>query len=184
MNLKKLATSGAALVALTAPAFLASQAHADTNPSLNSPEWTGLHTANDGGSNVAYVDKEGLSQTEVAQIKKLLPDTKVKGCSIYKLVYEKDATTPATPSNTSTTTPSNTSTSTLPKPVKNFVDKVLPNTGDTTIQAYGTLAGLGLLAGASFLIIKNKKRTCNPCCSSCCRWRARFQPFSERLYRK
>lgn len=155
MNLKKLATSGAALVALTAPAFLASQAHADTNPALNSPEWTGLHTANDGGSNVAYVDKEGLSQTEVAQIKKLLPDTKVKGCSIYKLVYEKDATTPATPSNTSTATPSNTST--LPKPVKNFVDKVLPNTGDTTIQAYGTLAGLGLLAGASFLIIKNKK---------------------------
>lgn len=70
MNLKKLATSGAALVALTAPAFLASHAHADTNPDLNSPEWTGLHTANDGGSNVAYVDKEGLSQTEVAQIKK------------------------------------------------------------------------------------------------------------------
>ncbi len=34
MNLKKLATSGAALVALTAPAFLASQAHADTNPAL------------------------------------------------------------------------------------------------------------------------------------------------------
>ena len=31
MNLKKLATSGAALVALTAPAFLASQAHADTS---------------------------------------------------------------------------------------------------------------------------------------------------------
>lgn len=152
MNLKKLATSGAALVALTAPAFLASHAHADTNPALNSPEWTGLHTANDGGSNVAYVDKKSLSQTEIAQIKKLLPDTKVKGCSIYKLVYEKDATTPAT---TSPTTPS--STSTLPKPVKNFVDKVLPNTGDTTIQAYGTLAGLGLLAGASFLIIKNKK---------------------------
>lgn len=79
MNLKKLATSGAALVTLTAPAFLASQAHADTNPALNSPEWTGLHTANDGGSNVAYVDKEGLSQTEMAQIKKLLPETKVKG---------------------------------------------------------------------------------------------------------
>lgn len=155
MNLKKLATSGAALVALTTPAFLASHAHADTNSALNSAEWTGLHTANDGGSNVAYVDKEGLSQTEVAQIKKLLPDTKVKGCSIYKLVYEKDATTPATTSNTSTATPS--STSALPKPVKNFVDKVLPNTGDTTIQAYGTLAGLGLLAGASFLIIKNKK---------------------------
>ena len=161
MNLKKLATSGAALVVLTAPAFLASQAHADTNPALSSPEWTGLHTANDGGSNVAYVDKEGLSQTEVAQIKKLLPDTKVKGCSIYKLVYEKDASAPTTPSTTtpsstpSTTAPS--STSTLPKPVKNFVDKVLPNTGDTTIQAYGTLAGIGLLAGASFLIIKNKK---------------------------
>lgn len=140
MNLKKLATSGATLVALTAPAFLASQAHADTNSALNSAEWTGLHTANDGGSNVAYVDKEGLSQTEVAQIKKLLPETKVKGCSIYKLIYEKDTTTPTTPSNTSTATPSNTST--LPKPVKNFVDKVLPNTGDTTIQAYGTLAGL------------------------------------------
>lgn len=155
MNLKKLATSGATLVALTAPAFLASQAHADTNSALNSAEWTGLHTANDGGNNVAYVDKEGLSQTEVAQIKKLLPETKVKGCSIYKLIYEKDTTTPTTPSNTSTATPSNTST--LPKPVKNFVDKVLPNTGDTTIQAYGTLAGLGLLAGASFLIIKNKK---------------------------
>ena len=58
MNLKKLATSGAALVALTAPAFLASHAHADTNPALNSAEWTELHTANDGGSNVAYVDKE------------------------------------------------------------------------------------------------------------------------------
>lgn len=79
MNLKKLATSGATLVALTAPAFLASQAHADTNSALNSAEWTGLHTANDGGNNVAYVDKEGLSQTEVAQIKKLLPETKVKG---------------------------------------------------------------------------------------------------------
>ena len=160
MNLKKLATSGAALVALTAPAFLASQAHADTNSALNSAEWTGLHTANDGGSNVAYVDKEGLSQTEVAQIKKLLPDTKVKGCSIYKLIYEKDATTPTTPSTTPSTTSSTatpSSTSALPKPVKNFVDKVLPNTGDTTIQAYGTLAGLGLLAGASFLIIKNKK---------------------------
>lgn len=153
MNLKKLATSGATLVALTAPAFLASQAHADTNSALNSAEWTGLHTANDGGNNVAYVDKEGLSQTEVAQIKKLLPETKVKGCSIYKLIYEKDASTPTT-TNTPTDT---TSTSTLPKPVKNFVDKVLPNTGDTTIQAYGTLAGLGLLAGASFLIIKNKK---------------------------
>lgn len=138
MNLKKLATSGAALVALTAPAFLASQAHADTNSALNSAEWTGLHTANDGGNNVAYVDKEGLSQTEVAQIKKLLPETKVKGCSIYKLIYEKDASTPTT-TNTPTDT---TSTSTLPKPVKNFVDKVLPNTGDTTIQAYGTLAGL------------------------------------------
>ena len=97
-----------------------------------------------------------MSQTEVAQIKKLLPDTKVKGCSIYKLVYEKDATSTTT---TSPTTPSTTPTSTsaLPKPVKNFVDKVLPNTGDTTIQAYGTLAGLGLLAGANFLIIKNKK---------------------------
>ena len=35
---KTSATSGAALVALTAPAFLASQAHADTNPALNSPE--------------------------------------------------------------------------------------------------------------------------------------------------
>lgn len=157
MNLKKLATSGAALVASTAPAFLASHAHADTNPALNSAEWTGLHTANDGGSNVAYVDKEGLSQTEVAQIKKLLPDTKVKGCSIYKLVYEKDATTPATTSPTTSSTAIPSSTSTLPKPVKNFVDKVLPNTGDTTIQAYGTLAGIGLLAGANFLIIKNKK---------------------------
>lgn len=76
MNLKKLATSGAALVALTAPAFLASQAHADTNPALNSPEWTGLHTANDGGSNVAY-DNYSFSYLDYAKaIDKLITNHK------------------------------------------------------------------------------------------------------------
>ena len=140
-------------VALVAQPVLAENVWSNPHAVASSERWSGLKSAKDGGPNVAYVDKAGLSATEVAEIKQLPADTKAKGCTLYKLVYEKDgqATTTANGS-------SNSLTSNLPEPAKQFVDKVLPNTGDAQVTTVvGTLVGVGLLSGAAFMLIKGRK---------------------------
>lgn len=140
-------------VALVAQPVLAENVWSNPQAVASSERWSGLKSAKDGGPNVAYVDKAGLSATEVAEIKQLPVDAKAKGCTLYKLVYEKDgqATTTANGS-------SNGLTSNLPEPAKQFVDKVLPNTGDAQVTTVvGTLVGVGLLSGAAFMLIKGRK---------------------------
>ena len=140
-------------VAFVAQPVLAENVWSNPHAVASSERWSGLKSAKDGGPNVAYVDKAGLSATEVAEIKQLPADTKAKGCTLYKLVYEKDgqATTTANGS-------SNGLTSNLPEPAKQFVDKVLPNTGDAQVTTVvGTLVGVGLLSGAAFMLIKGRK---------------------------
>lgn len=154
---KRLILSSAAAVlvpvALVAQPVLAENVWSNPHAVASSERWSGLKSAKDGGPNVAYVDKAGLSATEVAEIKQLPADTKPKRCTLYKLVYEKDgqATTTANGS-------SNSLTSNLPEPVKQFVDKTLPNTGDAQVTTVvGTLVGVGLLSGAAFMLIKGRK---------------------------
>lgn len=140
-------------VALVAQPVLAENVWSNPQAVASSERWSGLKSAKDGGPNVAYVDKAGLSDAEVAEIKQLPADAKAKGCTLYKLVYEKDgqATTTANGS-------SNGLTSNLPEPAKQFVDKVLPNTGDAQVTTVvGTLVGVGLLSGAAFMLIKGRK---------------------------
>lgn len=140
-------------VALVAQPVLAENVWSNPHAVASSERWSGLKSAKDDGPNVAYVDKAGLSATEVAEIKQLPADAKAKGCTLYKLVYEKDgqATTTANGS-------SNGLTSNLPEPAKQFVDKVLPNTGDAQVTTVvGTLVGVGLLSGAAFMLIKGRK---------------------------
>lgn len=140
-------------VALVAQPVLAENVWSNPHAVASSERWSGLKSAKDGGPNVAYVDKAGLSDTEVAEIKQLPADTKAKGCTLYKLVYEKDGQ--ATPTANGS---SNSSTSNLPEPVKQFVDKTLPNTGDAQVTTVvGTLVGVGLLSGAAFMLIKGRK---------------------------
>ena len=77
-------------VALVAQPVLAENVWSNPHAVASSERWSGLKSAKDGGPNVAYVDKAGLSATEVAEIKQLPADAKAKGCTLYKLVYEKD----------------------------------------------------------------------------------------------
>ena len=140
-------------VALVAQPVLAENVWSNPHAVASSERWNGLKSAKDGGPNVAYVDKAGLSDTEVAEIKQLPADTKAKGCTLYKLVYEKDGQATTTASGSS-----NSLTSNLPEPVKQFVDKTLPNTGDAQVTTVvGTLVGVGLLSGAAFMLIKGRK---------------------------
>lgn len=140
-------------VALVAQPVLAENVWSNPHAVASSERWSGLKSAKDGGPNVAYVDKAGLSDTEVAEIKQLPADIKAKGCTLYKLVYEKDGQTTTTANGSS-----NNLTSNLPEPVKQFVDKTLPNTGDAQVTTLvGTLVGVGLLSGAAFMLIKGRK---------------------------
>ena len=103
---------------------------------LNSAQWKGLKPSRTGGDNIAFVDKASLNSDEVKEIKTLGDNEKVDGCTVYKLVYEKNSvgTTNAT---------------------KEKIQKILPKTGD--VIGWGHLVGAGILAGLAFFLIKNKK---------------------------
>ena len=103
---------------------------------LNSAQWKGLKPSRTGGDNIAFVDKASLNSDEVKEIKTLGENEKVDGCTVYKLVYEK---------NSVGTTNSN----------KEKIQKILPKTGD--VIGWGHLVGAGILAGLAFFLIKNKK---------------------------
>ena len=109
---------------------LANDAKTDVEAKLSSNQWKGLKAAKNGGANIAYVDKASLSAEEKAAIRALGKDERVKECSVYKLVYEKNGA----PVN---------------KP------KTLPNTGD--VVGYGYLVGAGVLAGLAFYLLRNKQ---------------------------
>jgi len=103
---------------------------------LNSVQWKGLKPSRTGGDNIAFVDKASLNSDEVKEIKTLGENEKVDGCTVYKLVYEKNSlgTTNST---------------------KEKIQKILPKTGD--VIGWGHLVGAGILAGLAFFLIKNKK---------------------------
>ena len=103
---------------------------------LNSAQWKGLKPSRTGGDNIAFVDKASLNSDEVKEIKTLGENEKVDGCTVYKLVYEK---------NSAGTTNS----------TKEKIQKILPKTGD--VIGWGHLVGAGILAGLAFFLIKNKK---------------------------
>lgn len=56
-------------VALVAQPVLAENVWSNPHAVASSERWSGLKSAKDGGPNVAYVDKAGLSATEVAESK-------------------------------------------------------------------------------------------------------------------
>ena len=103
---------------------------------LNSAQWKGLKPSRTGGDNIAFVDKASLNSDEVKEIKTLGENEKVDGCTVYKLVYEKNSV------GTTNST-------------KEKIQKILPKTGD--IIGWGHLVGAGILAGLAFFLIKNKK---------------------------
>lgn len=103
---------------------------------LNSAQWKGLKPSRTGGDNIAFVDKASLNSDEVKEIKTLGEDEKVDGCTVYKLVYEKNSV------GTTNST-------------KEKIQKILPKTGD--VIGWGHLVGAGILAGLAFFLIKNKK---------------------------
>ena len=115
---------------LYAQPALANNTKTDVEAKLSSNQWKGLKAAKNGGANIAYVDKASLSAEEKAAIRALGKDERVKECSVYKLVYEKNGA----PVN---------------KP------KTLPNTGD--VVGYGYLVGAGILAGLAFYLLRNKQ---------------------------
>ena len=115
---------------LYAQPALANDAKTDVEAKLSSNQWKGLKAAKNGGTNIAYVDKASLSAEEKTAIRALGKDERVKECSVYKLVYEKNGA----PVN---------------KP------KTLPNTGD--VVGYGYLVGAGVLAGLAFYLLRNKQ---------------------------
>ena len=115
---------------LYAQPALANDAKTDVEAKLSSNQWKGLKAAKNGGANIAYVDKASLSAEEKAAIRALGKDERVKECSVYKLVYEKNGA----PVN---------------KP------KTLPNTGG--VVGYGYLVGAGVLAGLAFYLLRNKQ---------------------------
>jgi len=94
---------------------------------LSSNQWKGLKAAKNGGANIAYVDKASLSAEEKAAIRALGKDERVKECSVYKLVYEKNGA----PVN---------------KP------KTLPNTGTSSQST----AIIGLISAAVVLRLRKK----------------------------
>ena len=103
---------------------------------LNSAQWEGLKPSRTGGDNIAFVDKASLNSDEVKEIKTLGENEKVDGCTVYKLVYEKNSV------GTTNST-------------KEKIQKILPKTGD--VIGWGHLVGAGILAGLAFFLIKNKK---------------------------
>ena len=103
---------------------------------LNSAQWKGLKPSRTGGDNIAFVDKASLNSDEVKEIKTLGENEKVDGCTVYKLVYEKNSV------GTTNST-------------KEKIQKILPKTGD--VIEWGHLVGAGILAGLAFFLIKNKK---------------------------
>ena len=103
---------------------------------LDSAQWKGLKPSRTGGDNIAFVDKASLNSDEVKEIKTLGDNEKVDGCTVYKLVYEKNSV------GTTNTT-------------KEKIQKILPKTGD--VIGWGHLVGAGILAGLAFFLIKNKK---------------------------
>ena len=103
---------------------------------LNSAQWKGLKPSRTGGDNIAFVDKASLNSDEVKEIKTLGENEKVDGCTVYKLVYEKNSV--GTINST-----------------KEKIQKILPKTGD--VIGWGHLVGAGILAGLAFFLIKNKK---------------------------
>ena len=103
---------------------------------LNSAQWKGLKPSRTGGDNIAFVDKVSLNSDEVKEIKTLGENEKVDGCTVYKLVYEKNSV------GTTNST-------------KEKIQKILPKTGD--VIGWGHLVGAGILAGLAFFLIKNKK---------------------------
>ena len=103
---------------------------------LNSAQWKGLKPSRTGGDNIAFVDKASLNSDEVKEIKTLGENEKVDGCTVYKLVYEKNSV------GTTNST-------------KEKIQKILPTTGD--VIGWGHLVGAGILAGLAFFLIKNKK---------------------------
>ena len=103
---------------------------------LNSAQWKGLKPSRTGGDNIAFVDKASLNSDEVKEIKTLGENEKVDGCTVYKLVYEKNSV------GTTNST-------------KEKIQKILPKTGD--VIGWGHLVGAGILAGSAFFLIKNKK---------------------------
>ena len=115
---------------LYAQPALANNTKTDVEAKLSSNQWKGLKAAKNGGANIAYVDKASLSAEEKTAIRALGKDERVKECSVYKLVYEKNGA----PVN---------------KP------KTLPNTGD--VVGYGYLVGAGVLAGLAFYLLRNKQ---------------------------
>ena len=114
----------------TQPALANNNSQSDVEAKLNSMEWKGLKPARNGGPNVSHVDKASLTVEELKAIRSLEKDERVKECSVYKLVYEKNGA----PVN---------------KP------KTLPNTGD--VVGYGYLVGAGVLAGLAFYLLRNKQ---------------------------
>ena len=103
---------------------------------LNSAQWKGLKPSRTGGDNIAFVDKASLNSDEVKEIKTLGENEKVDGCTVYKLVYEKNSV------GTTNST-------------KEKIQKILPKTG--AVIGWGHLVGAGILAGLAFFLIKNKK---------------------------
>lgn len=103
---------------------------------LNSAQWKGLKPSRTGGDNIAFVDKASLNSDEIKEIKTLGENEKVDGCTVYKLVYEKNSV------GTTNST-------------KEKIQKILPKTGD--VIGWGHLVGAGILAGLAFFLIKNKK---------------------------
>ena len=103
---------------------------------LNSAQWKGVKPSRTGGDNIAFVDKASLNSDEVKEIKTLGENEKVDGCTVYKLVYEKNSV------GTTNST-------------KEKIQKILPKTGD--VIGWGHLVGAGILAGLAFFLIKNKK---------------------------
>ena len=103
---------------------------------LNSAQWKGLKPSRTGGDNIAFVDKASLNSDEVKEIKTIGENEKVDGCTVYKLVYEKNSV------GTTNST-------------KEKIQKILPKTGD--VIGWGHLVGAGILAGLAFFLIKNKK---------------------------
>ena len=103
---------------------------------LNSAQWKGLKPSRTGGDNITFVDKASLNSDEVKEIKTIGENEKVDGCTVYKLVYEKNSV------GTTNST-------------KEKIQKILPKTGD--VIGWGHLVGAGILAGLAFFLIKNKK---------------------------
>ena len=97
---------------------------------------TTLKPAHDGGSNIAFVDKNDLSQNERNLIRPIQDGEKVKPCSIYRLVYEKVESAPSF--------------------LEKEVMKELPNTG--SITSWGEIfLGTSLMSVGFFAIVKNRK---------------------------